>query len=279
MPSFSKPNATYAAVAAGAVAVTYAGTHAYKSRIQRAHDDGIDVKHQTVEVDPVEHIRRCTYYKDIDIFNFYKTIFPNIKTVGDVFYNGYMFSKNGPCVAYLDPEKKSEPLEWISYATALERIRLIGSHLWTNAELTPMKSTIAIMSLNRSEYSFVEHAGYMYGFAILGLYTNYDASTVLSVLDKTQTEVLVVDTLDRIDSFKNELLKRDYLKEILVMDKVTSDEDKKIRNIPEVLNSMQQSNVRPRPTIDPECIAALILTSGTTGWLKRKIISLINRNK
>ncbi|CAF1273718.1 unnamed protein product [Rotaria magnacalcarata] len=274
MPSsFSKSNGTYAALATGAIAVTYAGTHAYKSRIQRSHDDGIDLKNQTVEIDPVEHIRRCTFYKDIDLFSFYKTIYPNIQTLGDVFYNGYSASKNGPCIAYVDPAKETEPLNWISYSTALERIRIIGSHLWTEAKLTPMKSTIAIMSLNRAEYAFVEHAGYMYGFIILGLYTSYNSEAIISILEKTKTEVLIVDNLDRIESFKNQLLEKTYLKEILIMDDVTSSEHPKIKNIPTVLKTMQQSDVRPRPKIDPDSIASYILTSGTTGEPKIAMLS------
>ena len=262
---FSKSTGTYTALAAGAVVATYAGTHAYKSRIERTYDDGIDLKNQTVEIDPVEHIRRCTLYKDIDIFSFYKTIYPNVQTLGDVFYSGHSASKNGPCIAYVDPTNTAEPLHWINYAMALERIRLIGSHLWTDVGLIPMKSVVAIISSNRPEYTFVEHACYMYGFTVLALYTTYDASTILSILEKTETTVFVVDNLDRIESFKSQLLQKNYLKEILVMDNVTSHENAKIRNLPMIFKTMQQSDVRPRPNIDPESIATFILTSGTTG--------------
>jgi acyl-CoA synthetase (AMP-forming)/AMP-acid ligase II len=265
MPSFSKSNATYAVLGTGALVATYAGTHAYKSRIQRKYDDDIDVKNQTVEIDPVEHTRRCTFYKDIDIFTFHKTIYPNVQTLGDVFYRGYTVSNNGPCIAFLESTNKAEPLHWISYSIALERIRLIGSHLWTEAKLTPMKSTVAIISSNRPEYTFVEYACYIYGFTLLALYTTHDSSTILSLLDKTQADVFVVDNLDRIESFKDQLLEKDYLKEILVMDDVANNYHAKIKDIPTVLKTMQQSDVRPRPNVDPESIAAHILTSGTTG--------------
>lgn len=261
----SKSNGAYAALAAGAVVATYAGTHAYRSRIQQKHDDGIDLKHQTVEIDPIEHIRRCVFYKDIDIYSFHKTILPTIQTLGDIFNHGYSASNNGPCIAYIDPTNKTQPLHWISYSTALERIRYIGSHLLTEAKLIPMKSTVAIISLNRPEYSFVEHACYMYGFTFLALYTTYDSSTILSILEKTKVEVLVVDNLNRIQSIKDQLLEKSYIKEIICMDDVTSNEDVKIKNIPKILKIMEQSDVRPRPKIDPESIATFILTSGTTG--------------
>ncbi|CAF1011776.1 unnamed protein product [Rotaria sordida] len=272
LPSFSKSNGAYAALAAGAVV----GAYAYKSRLQRKYDDGIDLKNQTVEIDSVEHIRRCTFYKDIDIFSFYKIISPTVQTLGDIFYYGYSASNNGPCVAFLDPANKTEPLNWISYSMALERIRLIGSHLGTDAKLTPTQSKVAIISVNRPEYVFVEHACYMYGFIVVGLYTTYDSSTILSILDKTQAEVFVVDNLDRIDSFKNQLLEKNYIKEILVMDDVSSKSNEKIKNIPTILKTMQQSDVRPRPKIDPESIATFILTSGTTGEPKIAMLSHTN---
>jgi long-chain acyl-CoA synthetase len=128
-----------------------------------------------------------------------------------------------------------------------------------------MQSKVAILSINRIEYSFAEHACYMYGFTVVALYTTYDAATILSLLEKTQIEVLIVDNFDRIKSFKNQLLQNTQLKEILIMDELTSDENKKIKSIPTVLKTMQQADVRPLPKIDPDSIATFILTSGTTG--------------
>ena len=266
MPSsFSKSPGTYAALAAGTVVAAYAGSKAYKSHFQESAGETIDLNNQTVEIDPVEHIRRGAQYVDIDIYSYYKTICPNIQTLGDIFYQGYSVSNNGPCLTSIDLSNKDVPMHWISYATALERIRYIGSHIWTKAKLTPMQSKVAILSSNRVEYIFAEHACYMYGFTVIGLYTTYDATTILSLLEKTQTEVLVVDNLDRIDSFKNQLLQMTQLKEILIMDEISSNENEKISTIPSILQTMQQPDVRPIPKIDPESIATLILTSGTTG--------------
>ena len=266
MPSgSSKSYGTYVALAAGAAAVTYAGTYGYKSRIERHYNDGIDLNNQTVEIDPIEHIRRCTFYKDIDIYTHHKTICPNVQTLGDVFINGYRLSNNGPCIAYVDLANEASPLHWTSYGIALERIRFIGSHLWTDLRLTPMKSVVAIISVNRPEYSFVENACYNYGFIVLALYTPYSTETILSVLEKTQAEVLVIDELERIQGYKDQLLEKKFLKEILVMDPVDSVENEKIKNIPTILRTMQQSDVRPRPEVDPDSVATFILTSGTTG--------------
>jgi long-chain acyl-CoA synthetase len=266
MPSsFSKSRGTYAALAAGTVVTAYAGTKAYKSYFQRTPSEVIDLNNQSVEIDPVEHIRRGIQYTDVDINSYYKTIYPNVQTLGDVFYHGYSVSNNGPCLTDVDLSNKVSPLHWISYGTALERIRYIGSHIWTQAKLTPMQSKVAILSINRLEYIFAEHACYMYGFTVIGLYTTYDAATILSLLEKTETEVLIVDSLNRIDSIKNELLRMTQLKEILVMDEITCNENEKLQSIPSVLKTMQQAEVRPIPKINPDSIATFILTSGTTG--------------
>lgn len=266
MPSSSsKSNGTYAIAAAGAVAATYACTRAYRSRIQEEYDDGIDLKSQTIEIDPVEHIRRCTFYTDIDIFSFHKTLFPTVKTLGDVLQHGFLQSNDGPCMGYIDERNEKETISWIPYSTALQRTRFIGSHLWTHARLTPMKSIVVVISSNRPEYSFVEHACYIYGFTLFSLYTNYNSTSILSVLDRTKADVLVVDNLDRIRSFKNQLLEKSYIKEILVMDDISSNENAKIQSMPIILKEMQQSDVRARPFIDPDTVATFFLTSGTTG--------------
>jgi len=264
-PSFSKSPSTYAAVAAGTVVAAYAGTHAYKSYIQQNPSYYIYINNQSVEIYPFEHIPRGALYTDIDIYSYYKTIFPNVQTLGDVFYHGYSVSNNGPCLSNVDLSNKISPVHWISYSMALERIRYIGSHIWTKAKLIPMQSKVAILSTNRVEYIFVEHACYMYGFTVLALYTTYNAETILSLLEKSETEVLVVDNLDRIKSFKNQLLQNTKLKEILLMDELTSNENEKIQTIPMILKTMQQADVRPIPKIDPDSIATFILTSGTTG--------------
>jgi long-chain acyl-CoA synthetase len=270
MPSSSsKSRGTYAALAAGTVVAAYAGTKAYKSHFQQHGGEIFDLNKQSVEIDPVEHIHRGIQYTDIDIFSYYKTVCPNVKTLGDIFYQGYSVSSNGPCVTDVDLSNEVAPTNWISYGTALERIRYIGSHIWTRAKLTPMQSKVAILSNNRVEYIFAEHACYMYGFTVIGLYTNYNAETILSLLRKTDTEVLVVDNLNRLDSFKDELLQMTRLKEILVMDELVNNENDKIQTIPSVLKTMQQADVRPIPKIDPDSIATFILTSGTTGQQKK----------
>lgn len=279
MPSsFSKSPGKYGALVAGAAVATYAGTRAYKSYTQPRDCETIDLNKQSIEIDPVEHIRRGSEYKDIDIANYYKTIYPNVKTLGDVFYHGYTFSNDGPCLTNVDLSNEVSPVHWISYSAALERIRYIGSHIWTRAKLTPMQSKVAILSTNRIEYTFVEHACYMYGFTVLALYTTYDEETILSLLDKTEIEVLVVDNFDRIKSFKNKLLENTQLKEILTMDELTSSEDEKVQAIPMIFKAMQQADVRPIPKIDPDSIATFISTSGTTGKEKEKnpkILSLL----
>ncbi|UJR25501.1 hypothetical protein I4U23_006847 [Adineta vaga] len=277
MPSSSsKSNVSYAVLGTGALAATYAGVRAYKSSVPNKHDDGIDVNNQSIEIDPVEHIRRCTFYKDVDIYSYYKNIFPKVQLLGDVFYSGYSSSNNGPCVSNVDLSNKTSPFHWISYAMALERIRYIGSHLWTDVQLIPMQSKVAIISLNRAEYSFVEYACYMYGFIVVSLYTSYDAETVLSILDRTNTEVLIVDNIDRIQPYKTQILQNSRVKQILVMDEVTNIEHEKIQIIPTILKSMQQRDVRPLPKIDPECTATFILTSGTTGEPKLAMLSHTN---
>ena len=252
--------------------ITYTNIRTYKTQIQQLHHDGIDYNHQSVEVNSNEHIRRCTFYQDQDIWNLYKTICPNVRTLGDVLYEGSAASNNGPCVGLLKSLNNTKSIEWLSYSMAIERSLKIGSYLWTNTQLTPMQSKVAIMSSNRPEYLFFENACYMYGFILVNLYTSYDSSTVKSILDRTQVEVLVVDNLERIQSCQNELLQNKQLKMIVVMDDIVDNEQpSKIKSISSILKIT--NDIRERPIIDPESIATFIMTSGTTGEPKISMLS------
>jgi hypothetical protein len=73
-------------------------TLTYKTRIQRLYNDGIDLKQQSVEINSIERIRRCAFYKDVDLYSFYKATCPNVRTLGDALHEGYLTSKDGPCV-------------------------------------------------------------------------------------------------------------------------------------------------------------------------------------
>ncbi|CAF2808609.1 unnamed protein product [Rotaria sp. Silwood2] len=230
------------------------------------YDDGIDIDNQTVEIDPIEHIRRCTLYKDIDIWSYYKSIYPSVRTLGDVLDHGQTLSKDGPCIGLVQSENKTEPIRWLSYSMVSERARYIGSYLWTETKLIPLNSKVAIMSVNRPEYAIVEYGCYMYGFIVVGLFTSYDSITVMDSLRRTQSEILVVDNLTRIRSFEKQLLENNQIKEIIVMDEVQDGEHRKIRSFSSILKAMNKSNVRPRPTIDPNSISTFLLTSGTTDY-------------
>ncbi|CAF3778497.1 unnamed protein product [Rotaria sp. Silwood1] len=251
------------------IRVSFKNAHASKTRIQRLYDDGIDLKQQSVEINALERIRRCTFYKDVDIWTFYKTLCPNVRTLGDVLEEGCVASKDGPCLGHLQSSGSVKSVEWLSYSMVIERSCYIGSHLWSTVKLTPMQSKVAIISSNRAEYLLVEHGCYMYGFIVVGLYTSYDTATILNVLQRTQTEVLVVDSLERIQSFEKELLNNDQIKEILIMDEISCDNNSKIRSIPSILKTMKANDLCPRPTIDPHSIATFIMTSGTTGKTKK----------
>lgn len=237
----------------------------YQTRIQRLYNDGIDLRQQSVEINRADHIRRCSLHKDDDIWTFYKTIHPNVRTLGDSLNEGCNNSKDGPCVGILQSSNGINSLQWLSYSKVIEKSQYIGSYLWTNTKLIPMQSKVAIISENRAEYLFVEHACYKYGFIVVSPYTTYDSTTILDVLQKTRAEVLVVDNLERIQNIEEALLNNNQIKEIIVMDDCIYHGNNKIRSISTILGSMNKRDLREQPIVDPNSIATLIFTSGTTG--------------
>ncbi|CAF3868924.1 unnamed protein product [Rotaria sordida] len=274
--SLLKSRAAYTISIVRGVTVTYTNTRTYLTRIQQIHHDGIDLEQQSVEINPIEHIRRCTFYKDLDIWTLYKTICPNVRTLGDVLYEGCDASNNGPCVGIIQSTNSPDSIEWLSYSMVIEQSRMIGSYLWTLAKLTPIQSKVAIISSNRPEYLFVEQACYMYGFILVNFYTSYDSATIMNLLHRTKAEILVVDNIERIQSIQDDLLKNDHIKEIIIMDDIICGGHNKIRNMSSIFKTMKTNDIRERPIINPENIAIFIMTSGTT--CEPKIVMLSHEN-
>ncbi|CAF0980277.1 unnamed protein product [Adineta steineri] len=270
LQTFSKSRPTYTILAIRSILFDHAKTFTYKTRMKTFFNDGINLKEQSVEINSTEHIRRCSLHKDDDIWKLYKTMCPNVRTIGDALHEGYSISNDGPCVGFLSP---SNDIQWLSYSTIIEQSQRIGSYLWTQTKLTPKQSKVVFLSSNRLEYLLVEQACYMYGFIVVSLYTTYNSVAIQNILERTQAEVLVVDNIERIQSLKDDLLKNNQIKEILVMDKINNDENSKIRSISSILETMKKTDICQRPNIDPHDIATFILTSGTTGEPKIAMLS------
>ena len=162
--TLSKSKTAHTVLALRSTSLIHANTFAYKAQIQKLYNDGIDTKQLSVEVNPIEHIRRCSLHKDDDIWTFYKTMCPNVHTLGDALHEGYVVSNDGPCVGYFQSLNGTESLQWYSYSKVIEQSRYIGSYLLERTKLIPKQSKVAIISSNRPEYLFVEQGCYMYGF-------------------------------------------------------------------------------------------------------------------
>jgi long-chain acyl-CoA synthetase len=269
LQTFSKLRVTHTILTLRSVSLIHANTFKYKTRMEQFFSGGVDVTQQSIEINPTERIRRYLLDKDADIWTLYKTMCPNVRTLGDALQEGYVASNDGPCVGFLQSSNGTESLQWLSYSTVMERCRYIGSYLLTKTKLIPKQSKVATISSNRPEYLFVEQGCYMYGFIIVSLYTTYDAAAIQNVLQRTQAEVLVVDNLERIQSFQDELLNNNQIKEILVLDDIKYDEKSKIRPISSIFKSMKKTDICERPKIDPDDVATFILTSGTTGRIEK----------
>ncbi|CAF1504649.1 unnamed protein product [Adineta ricciae] len=251
-------------------------TLTYQKRIQSYYDDGINLKQQSIEINPIERIRRCSLHKDDDIWTLYKTMCPDVRTLGDALDEGCRVSNNGPCIGTIQTSNGVPSLQWFSYSTVIERSQSIGTYLWTRTELIPSKSKVAILSSNRAEYLFCEQGCYMYGFIVVSIYTTYDDVAIQNILQRTEAEVLIVDNLARIQSIRDKLLNNNQIKEIIVMDDIIYDainEKSKIRSVSSIFKTVKPTDRNERPMIAPNDTATFILTSGTTGDPKIAMLS------
>ncbi|CAF4994981.1 unnamed protein product, partial [Rotaria socialis] len=94
-------------------------TITYERRMRQLYDDGIDLKQQTVEMNPIDHTRRCSLHKNDDIWTFYKANHPRVLTLGDALNEGHINSNDGPCVGILQSSNDIGSLQWLSYSQVM----------------------------------------------------------------------------------------------------------------------------------------------------------------
>lgn len=219
---------------------------------------------QSVEIDLNEHIRRDLAYRDVDIWSFYKSIHPNVYTLGDILYQGFLSSNDGPRIGQISSRiiTNETEIKWISYSSIIEMVHLIGTYLCLSLNLTPGISKVIILSISRLEHVCVEHACYIYGLIVVSVHSTSNLSTILDVLERTEPEVLVVDTMSRISSIEKEIFLLTSIKKIIIMDNETFDNEK-FETVSNILNKKEKSIAIP--TIDPNSVAMFLMTSGTTG--------------
>lgn len=177
--------------AVGAAALTY-----YMTRKDAPIDPLYDFENQSIEIDPVEHIRVKSSMKGKPLV---KDRLPDVRTLYDLLPKGLEASGNGPCLGTREGKGKG-PYSWIKYSEVIERVSYIGSGLLNNGIKGANSTRIGIYSANRAEWVISEHACYSISCQVVSLYDSYGPDSIKYILDHSEIKAVFVDNFDRLEN-------------------------------------------------------------------------------
>jgi long-chain acyl-CoA synthetase len=171
----------------------------------------------------------------------------------------------------------------VDFATYYARARAIG--LWLSEIGVARRDVVTVLAENRPEWVYADLGAQCMGFIGNGIYPTSSAGQVEYILNDSRTRVLFVENEEQLDKALNVRMRCPALMQIVVMDRkgLRGFKDPQVSWFDDVLaRGMTLAETRAddfQRAIDatqPEDIAFLVYTSGTTGLPKGAMIS--NRN-
>jgi long-chain acyl-CoA synthetase len=171
----------------------------------------------------------------------------------------------------------------VDFATYYARARAIG--LWLSEIGVARRDVVTVLAENRPEWVYADLGAQCMGFIGNGIYPTSSAGQVEYILNDSRTRVLFVENEEQLDKALNVRIRCPALMQIVVMDRkgLRGFKDPQVSWFDDVLaRGMTLAETRAddfQRAIDatqPEDIAFLVYTSGTTGLPKGAMIS--NRN-
>ena len=133
---------------------------------------------------------------------------------------------------------------------------------------------VGIMLHNCPQWVMYEQAALGLGLVLVPLYTNDRAENFGYIIENADIQMLLIDDQEHWDVLSEVYHRLDHLKLIITLEKLTDIHDDRVKFIDKWLPQVPQSlNL---PDIDPNGLATIVYTSGTTGNPKGVMLSHYN---
>lgn len=235
----------------------------------------VDLQAQSVAVDGDPCCRRSALLQDDQLQDFY---YEDSKTAYAMFQRGIKVSGGGPCLGYRKP---GQPYEWISYTEVAEQAQLLGSGLLAKGCQPNSSQFVGIFAQNRPEWTISEMACYTYSMAVVPLYETLGIEAMVHILDLAEISLVICDREEKaVFLLENKekgvtpklsclVLFNEFSEAFLERAKKCDLDVLKYTQLIE----LGRENLRDPAPPQPEDLAVVCFTSGTTGKPKGAMIT------
>lgn len=253
---------------------------------------------QTYEVPNTRKPGQTGHYRNAIDHELQATFSPKIKTTIDLFNTGYKVSKDRPCLGHRPVKNAATgergPYVWQTYRQINHRVTNFGSGLMNHLNHTmndPRTSNIpiGIWSINRPEWMIADLALASYSLYCVALYDTLGPDTVEYVVNHAELETIICSG-DHVADLLKSKEKLPGLKTIITMD--SFEEPTKVGTLSKAaiikawaaekgvvlldfatIENNGKKNRRSYNYPEPEDLACIMYTSGTTGMPKGAMIT------
>lgn len=235
----------------------------------------VDLQAQSVAVDGDPCCRRSALLQDDKLQDFY---FEDYKTAYAMFQRGIKVSGGGPCLGHRKP---GQPYEWISYTEVAEQAQLLGSGLLAKGCQPNSSQFVGIFAQNRPQWTISELACYTYSMAVVPLYDTLGMEAMVHILDLAEISLVICDREEKaallLENKEKDMTPK--LSCLVLFNEVSESFLERAKKCDvEVLTYAQlielgRENLRDPVPPQPEDLAVVCFTSGTTGKPKGAMIT------
>ncbi|XP_008334994.1 long-chain-fatty-acid--CoA ligase 1 [Cynoglossus semilaevis] len=234
-----------------------------------------DLGAQSVAVNGDPSCRRSALLKDDLLLDFY---YDDTRTVYDMFQRGLRISGDSPCLGFRKPD---QPYQWISYTEVAEWAQGLGSGLLAKGCQPNPQQFVGIFAQNRPEWIISELACYTYSMALVPLYETLGMEAMVHILNLAEISLVICDREDKaMCLLENKesgatpklscLVLFNTFSEAFV-DRAKACEVEVLKL--EELTDLGRRNLRDPVPPQPQDLAVVCFTSGTTGKPKGAMIT------